>query len=252
MRIALLSDIHGNDLALAAVLADIRQGGEPDAYWVLGDLAAIGPAPVQALELLARLPNARFVRGNTDRYVCTGVRPTPSQAEVRSNPGLVKKLVEIEGNFAWTQGALTATGWLDWLAALPLDFNEQLPDGTQVLCVHASPGTDDGPGIRLHAAAAENESLLAGCQADLVCVGHTHRPFSLQIAGLRVANPGSLSNPFGPNVRASYAILSAGADGYQVEHHRVDYDHAAVIAALLRLRHPAAEFIIRHLRGQVG
>ena len=76
-RIAILADIHGNSIALDAVLADLDARGVVDEYWVLGDLAAIGPDPIGTLDRLAALPGARFVRGNTDRYLLTGERPRP-------------------------------------------------------------------------------------------------------------------------------------------------------------------------------
>jgi predicted phosphodiesterase len=69
MRLAILSDIHGNLAALDAVLTDIVRHGGADGYIVLGDLAAQGYAPSPTVERLAQLPNARFVRGNTDRCV---------------------------------------------------------------------------------------------------------------------------------------------------------------------------------------
>ena len=148
MKIVLLSDIHGNSIALDAVLADVAAQGGVDAYWILGDLAALGHDPVGAMERLARLPNARFVRGNTDRYLFAGDRPAPSLAEVQADPTRLPVLVEVEGTMAWTQGALTAGGWVEWLAQLPLEIEESLPDGTRVLGVHASPGRDDGMGLR--------------------------------------------------------------------------------------------------------
>ncbi len=57
MKIAVLSDIHGNSVALDAVLRDISSQGGVDAYWVLGDLVALGPDPVGVLERLSKLPN---------------------------------------------------------------------------------------------------------------------------------------------------------------------------------------------------
>src|SRR5438445_13079387 len=78
MRVAVFADIHGNSIALNAVLADITARGGADAYWVLGDLIAIGADPVGTLERLAALPNATFVQGNTERYLLTGERPYPS------------------------------------------------------------------------------------------------------------------------------------------------------------------------------
>jgi hypothetical protein len=77
MRIALLSDIHGNPIALDAVLDDVQDQGGVDAHWELGDLAAIGYDPVGVLERLVALPNVQFARGNTDRYLVTGERPPP-------------------------------------------------------------------------------------------------------------------------------------------------------------------------------
>jgi hypothetical protein len=69
------------------------------------------------------------------------------------------------------------------------------------------------------------------------------------VNGRRLVNVGSISNPLPPDLRASYVMLSAAADGYELEHRRVDYDHDAVIAELRRLRHPAARYIIQHLSG---
>jgi predicted phosphodiesterase len=251
MRIALLSDIHGNDIALDAVLADIEAQGGVDAYWVLGDLVAIGHAPVKVLERLSGLPNALFTRGNTDRYVCTGARPRPTLDEVKARPELLPTLLEVEGCFSWTQGAVTVSGWLNWLADLPLELNETLPDGTSILGVHAAPQTDDGPGIPPTMPESKIQELLSECEADLIFVGHTHHPFDLRINHQRLINLGSVSNPPGPDLRASYVLLSADQQGYEVEHRRVGYDHQAVIEILRRIQHPAARFIIRHLRGEV-
>ena len=266
MRISLLADIHGNPIALDAVLSDIERRGGVDELWVLGDVVALGPAPVEVLERFSAVQRAgivravRYVRGNTERYVCTGDRPPPTLDQARADPALLHVLVDVAGTFAWTQGAVSQAGWLDWLSGLPLEQRTVLPDGTRLLGVHASPGRDDGPGFspdydRADSGRRAMEHLLAGCTADLVCVGHTHRPMDAILAGTHVVNPGSVSNPAPatdgpPDLRASYALLEASSAGYSIEHRRVDYDREAVIAALERLRHPGAAFIIQHLRGQ--
>jgi predicted phosphodiesterase len=95
MRVAILSDIHGNSIALDAVLADLRSHGGVDAYWVLGDLVALGPDPIGVLERLDRLENASFIRGNTDRYTAMGDRPPPTLEEVAQDPSLVPRLIEV-------------------------------------------------------------------------------------------------------------------------------------------------------------
>ena len=249
MHIALLSDIHGNPIALDAVFADVQAQGGVDTYWILGDIVAIGHDPVGVLERLAGLPNACFARGNTDRYVVTGERPGPTFAAVESDLRLLPALVEIAQSFTWTQGAITATGWLGWLAALPLEQRIVLPDGTRLLGVHASPGSDER-GVHPALSDAELKSLFAGCAADLVCVGHTHWPMDLHVDDVRVVNLGSVSNPLPPDLRASYVILEAGDAGYRLQHRRVDYDHQAVIAAVQQVRHPGAGHITRHMLGQ--
>ena len=249
MRIALLSDIHGNPIALDAVITDIQAQGGVDTYWVLGDLVAIGHDPVGVLERLAELHNVCFVRGNTDRYVVTGERPNPTFAAVESDPCLLPLLVDVAQSFAWTQGAITATGWLEWLAALPLEQHGVLPDGARLLGVHASPGSDERgvhPGLNKD----ELRSLFAGCAADLVCVGHTHWPMDLHVDGVHIVNLGSVSNPLPPDLRASYAILEADDSGYRLQHRLVDYDRQAVIAAAEQVRHPVAGYIKRYMVGE--
>ena len=85
MRLAILSDIHGNSIALDAVLADANALGA-DGFLVLGDLVAIGHDPVGVLQRLVELPNAHFVQGNTDRYTCAGDRPyraSPMPSRIR-------------------------------------------------------------------------------------------------------------------------------------------------------------------------
>jgi predicted phosphodiesterase len=249
MRIAILSDIHGNTPALDAVLNDIRERGGADAYWVLGDLAAIGADPVGALQRVANLPEACFVHGNCDRYLVTGERPGPALEDAQRDSRLIRYVAEVASSFSWTQGALTVSRWLPWLEGIPLEYRTALPDGTRVLCVHAAPGQDDGWGIHPALSQQELASVLAGCEADLVCVGHTHWPLQLEVDGVRVVNVGSVSNPFPPDLRACYTLLEADASGYRLEQRRVDYDREAAIAGLERVRHPARRFIARWLQG---
>jgi len=72
VRIALISDIHGNTIALDAVLEDLSKLEAVDEYWFLGDYVALGSDPVGVLDRITKLPNASFTLGNTDRYATTG------------------------------------------------------------------------------------------------------------------------------------------------------------------------------------
>jgi len=251
MRVALLSDTHGNPIALDAVLADIDAAGGVDEHWALGDLAAMGHDPVGTLERLAELPGLSALRGNTDRYIVTGERPPPSLDDARRDPDMIPVIAEVAGSFAWSEGRLAETPWIGWLRDLPTSFRRTLPDGTRVLAVHASPHADDGPGIDPRATDRQQADLLAGCDADVVFAGHTHRPVDRRVDGVRAVNLGSVSNPIAPDLRASYVVLDADEHGHTIEHRRVEYDREAVIAALERLNHPGRDWLINHHRGGV-
>lgn len=250
LNVAILADIHGNPLALEAVVKDIQALGGVDEYWILGDLAALGPEPLEALERLAALPKARFIRGNTDRYLISGEQPGPSLDKILNDPEALAVKMRLASSFAWTIGAVAPAGWLPWLRALPLEMRITLPDGTRVLAVHAAPGTDDGDGLRIRFSDDELREQLSGIEADLVLVGHTHLPFDRLVDGVRLVNPGSVSNPFPPDLRASYAILSCDSEGYSIEHHRAEYDRQAVIQAMKRVAHPSEAYITRFMRGE--
>jgi Icc-related predicted phosphoesterase len=146
MRVALFSDIHGNRIALDAVVGDARRFGV-DAFCAVGDLAAIGPEPVLVLEALAELENIAVVRGNTDRYIVTGEGPPPTLEQAQKDPALIDLHARVRASFAWTRGFVSAAGWLDWLGNLPIEATIPLEDGARLLAVHASPGSDDGEGV---------------------------------------------------------------------------------------------------------
>lgn len=251
MRTAILSDIHGNSIALEAVLADIQRQGGADNYWILGDFVALGPDPVGVLERISQLPGLICTRGNTDRYVYAEERPYPAIHDAQADPSLVGRIVEMNASFAWTQGAVTAAGWLDWLAELPLEFHTTLPDGTRFLGVHAAPGRDDDPGLYPTTTEADIAAALDGVPADLICVGHTHEVMDVIVNGRHLVNLGSVSNPKAPDLRASYVLLTADASGHTINHHYVAYDRQAVIALLENVRHPGRTFISQFMRGQI-
>lgn len=254
MKIAILSDIHGNRLALDAVMADIEAQGGVDATWNLGDLCALGPQPLLALERIRSIPNQRIVRGNTDRYLLTDDLPFTNLEERVGDLHTVQIYVEIVASLAWTAGAVTAGGWLPFLAQIPLEQQVDLPDGSKVLLVHASPGTDSGDGVTMETSEAQMGQLFAGCTADLVFVGHTHVPVD-RIVDLedgnrvRVINPASVSNPRVPSLNASYGLLTADEKGYDYRRREVPWDRQAILDLMDEIRFPGAEHVAEYLRG---
>jgi predicted phosphodiesterase len=142
---------------------------------------------------------------------------------------------------------VTAGGWWERLCDLPLEMEVTLPDGTRFLGVHASPGNDDGPGVAPQMTSQAMEDLFAGCDADLVCIGHTHLPSSQYWNDIHIVNPGAVSLSLTPDRKANYALLEATEKSYSIEHRQVDYDRSAVIVQLKELGHPGRAFLIRLL-----
>jgi len=256
VRLGIIADVHGNDVALRAVLDDAA-GYHVDRWWVLGDLVLLGPRPAEVLERLAGLPGLGMLRGNTDRYVLTGEQPAPhataadaaASTDLAQRTGLVERYGKMAAGIGWTRGVLEQAGTIDYLAALPAQLHLRLPGGSAVLGVHASPGADNGPGIDPHIPDAELRGLLAGCGADVVVGGHTHYRADRLADGIRALNPGSTGLPR-PAGQAGWLLLEDSDDGeLRAEQHAVPFDVGAVVRDLRRRRHPNAEFVEAVLTG---
>ena len=94
------------------------------------------------------------------------------------------------------------------------------------------------------------EQRLAGCEADLVIVGHTHDPLDRQVGRIHVINLGSISNPVTLGLQATYVLLDVDEHGYRIQLRCVVYDREAVIKAIEQLRHPTPSFLIGFMRGE--
>lgn len=248
MRLAVLADVHGNLPALEAVLAHLEEQGGADEIWVLGDLAVFCPYPVQVLERLAALPQARFLQGNTDRYLVTGRRPpqmtVDSESQWREMPAF---LDQRDGNFRWTVEQISYK-WYRFLRDLPAEQRVQIPDYGSVLAVHASPLGDEA-GIWEDTPEDELREMLAGVDARLVLCAHTHYQMGRMLDDqVWVVNAGSVGLPLDGDQRAAYAILDFEDDDCWASFHRVDYDVEGVIAKLEAVEHPAREWVGTRLR----
>ena len=210
MRLAVISDVHGNLPALEAVLAHI-EARRPDQVVVAGDLVNRGP---QSNEVVARLQPLGYptVQGNHERYVLEAADATDPQAGGDTyEPS------------RWTLRQLTPDQ-VAYLRALP--FSVRVED---VLIVHGSPRGDQD-GIFPRTSEGELSQKLNG-YTHLVC-GHTHlslvRPWRER--GL-VVNAGSAGNTFEGDTRARYAWLERRSGQWHAEVVCVDYDVAATLRA---------------------
>jgi len=112
----------------------------------------------------------------------------------------VERYGAMAAGIGWTRGVVDQAGLLDCLIALPRYLRLQLPDGTAVLGVHASPLADDGTGIEPDTTDEQLRPLLAGCEADVVIGGHTHAADDRFVDSVRALNPGSAGMPRTPGV----------------------------------------------------
>ena len=223
MRIAVLSDIHGNADALAAVMLDLAEQS-PDQTFNLGDCFS-GPLDVaRTADLLAEL-NASTVRGNHDRALIGGA-----------------------AHDLWDAAAapFMPRAALDWIATLP----QTLHQGAVFAC-HATP-QDDATfwteamvgGKPERNSLAKIEALAGDIRAEVLLCGHTHVARSLRLGdGRLVVNPGSVGCPgfvdrdLNPAYvmsvgvpHASYAILDRSARGWTINLRQVPYDTTPAIA----------------------
>ncbi len=242
MRLAVLSDIHGNLLALQAVLDDMEAQGAPDVTWVLGDLSAFCPWPAETLGRLRAIPNVSFLQGNTDRYLVTGRRPaTPPAESPEAWREMPSWLAERDANFRWAVERLSYTDYV-FLRDLPTELAMDLPGYGRVVAFHAN-ARDDETFLPPDAEDAEMADYFPSVDARLVLYGHTHRPVNRTAAGVRIVNDGSVGLPLDGDPRPAYALLDFEGDTCQVSIRRVDYDRQAVIDELARVSHPARAWV---------
>ncbi|HEX4014057.1 MAG TPA: metallophosphoesterase family protein [Candidatus Cybelea sp.] len=207
MRLAVLSDIHGNLLALDACVADLEAQGGADAVAVAGDLCLAGPKPKKVLQRLEDL-GADCIRGNKDRFLCDEVCDAEQSAT---------DLARIE----WTRREL-GERWLSWLRALPFAMRIG-EDDNQLLIVHANPKNDDEH-IWPDADDATLERLVGDERASAIAFGHLHLPYVRMWRGRLLVNVGSVGVPKDGDPRACYAIFTERTGGWEVKHRRVAFD----------------------------
>jgi predicted phosphodiesterase len=246
IRLAVLSDVHGNLLALEAVLADVAAQGAPDATWVLGDLVAFCPWPAETLARLRALPDVAFLQGNTDRYLVTGRRPVAPVRSPDDWASMPETLTERDANFRWSVERLSYAAY-EFLRDLPPRLDMDVPGYGRVLAVHATPD-DDETNLYPDTPDEQVQRHLAGLDARLVLYGHTHRPVDRTVDGVQLVNDGSVGLPLDGDPRPAYTLVDFAGRRCTVTIRRVTYDAEAVIAELERVEHPARAWLGHVLR----
>lgn len=207
MRILVVSDIHANWPALAAI-------DEPyDLCLCLGDLVDYGPDPAECVQW-AMQHAKHVIRGNHDHGVAQGV-PIVGEAGYRyltkaTRPMMWQALGPEERRY---------------LLQLPLTKRLNL-QGKRFLLVHGTPR--DPLDEYLMKDAKTWSKRVEGIEADILCVGHSHMQFNLQLDDVVVLNPGSVGQPRDGDPRAGYAIIENG----RIELKRIEYPIEETIARM--------------------
>ena len=231
MRIAVVSDIHGNLTAFEAVLADLRQTS-PDLILHGGDLPYGGSSPSEIVDQI-RDRGWPGVLGNTDEMLFD---PESLTAFAAGSPHLHSMWTAIEEMAAATRESL-GTERIEWLRGL----SRRQVHGTITL-LHASPETTwRAPGPE--ASDAELESVYGPLGNSVVVYGHIHRSFVRSVSGMISINAGSVSLSYDGDPRAAYLLL----DGSMPTIRRVDYDVDGESKRLSACGLPHADWIARTL-----
>jgi putative phosphoesterase len=227
MRVAIISDVHGNLTALDAVVSDLKQQ-KPDLVFHGGDLATAGCNPAEVIDCIQAAGWAG-VLGNTDEMLWddNGIRAIEASALK------LKTLLAMLEQFASTTRTMIGERRLQWLKQLPPELRHQ---GTVLL--HASPGN-----IWKAPMDTADDAVLAetysGLNAKIVAYCHIHRPFVRQLGGMTVCNCGSVGSPYDGDPRASYLMIDDGEPAIC----RVEYDVEKEVGRLLASDYPHKEWI---------
>jgi predicted phosphodiesterase len=231
MRIAIVSDIHGNQTAFEAVLADLRQTS-PDVVLHGGDLADTGSSPAEIVDRIRSL-GWQGVVGNTDQMLTS---PETFDEFANQSPKLQSLWAVLREMAGATREALGEER-LAWLRSLPL-----IQLYAPIALVHASP-EDPWRAPAPEASDDELQSLYGPLGQPVVIYGHIHRPYIRALSGMILANTGSVGLPYDGDRRASYLLI----DDSKPEIRRVEYDMSRELGALSRSGFPHADWVARTL-----
>lgn len=227
MRIAVISDMHGNDYAFEKVEADIKQQAI-DQIVCLGDAVQGGPQPAAVVERLRRL-DCPVVMGNADAWLLSGVETGNENIP----PERLKKMEEIR---QWSLKQLTEDD-REFISDFQATVTIKLDGGADLLCFHGSPTSFDD--VILPAASEEDfQKFLGAYSASILTGGHTHAQQIRRLGDHFFFNPGSVGfayshyqpdGNFKADPWAEYAILTSKKGQVSLEFRRIPFDAKELI-----------------------
>jgi predicted phosphodiesterase len=244
MRYALISDIHANLPALEAVLADIRRRGGIDGVFHLGDLVGYAPWPNEVVRRI-RDEGIAGVAGNYDSTVATNYQHCGCKYEDARQ----EELSHV--SYAWTLEHTSAESKA-FLGGLPFRMDLRPlgahVSGPTITLLHGNQvlNTVYVYEERTDEFLAKMASGVAARTGDVICFGHTHKPWHREIGGVHFVNTGSVGRPKDGDPRAGYVLLDVTArQPVDVQFVRVDYDVERAAQAIVEVGLPSdfADFL---------
>lgn len=241
MKIAIISDIHGNIDALESVLKDIKNEG-CERILCLGDIAMAGPEPQKTISKIHDLMQSKdfyIIQGNTDKMLSVFSHETYEK---------ILKTNEVMANAYLADSELLNEKEKEFLALLP-EKKELEFFGIKILMVHGSPRKNDEniyPNLRIE----EVEEMIKDVNADIIFCGHTHIPCGYQTnTGKTVINAGSIGRPFSEKPDSCYVVMTVDENNssFQIEHRFVSYDVKKASEKIMKRNFKGAEKLAKML-----
>ena len=218
MKIAILSDIHGNMIALNAVMDDIAKNGCEKTFF-LGDYALAGPEPSPTVDYCMHLTsyeNIEMIQGNTDKMIAEYSDELYNHVSESGAPIMANALKE--------DASILTDKQIEFLKTLP-PYKLLEIEGVKILLVHGSPRRNNEDILPTTPPEEVNE-MVKDSEATIILCGHTHIPCGFQtISKKTVINVGSVGRPFTDNAKSCYLILDINDGKYTIEHKFVRYDN---------------------------
>jgi putative phosphoesterase len=231
MKLAFISDIHGNAVALDAVLEDIKKRNV-DRIIVLGDISYRGPEPKRALDLVKSL-NTNVIKGNADEWVVRGIK----EGEVAKSA-----LTMMNKERDWIYKHLDEED-IQYLNELPTEIKLEA-DQIKIHAFHATPTSLFDIVQPFDSDEALKDKMMKS-DADLFVYAHIHKPFIRYIEGKCLMNIGSVGLPFDGLAKSSYAIVDIKEGSFQTSIVRVDFDLEKVIQQYQEGDYPNSEQMMK-------
>jgi len=242
MKIAIISDIHGNLDALQSVLNDVKRQ-EISKIFICGDLAVAGPEPVKTVDFiidLAKKRDIKIIQGNTDEMI---VKSTGKPGDKYTPPN---KIMAEAVKYAQT---ILRDDQKEFIAKLPEIYSEKIGN-LNVLLVHGSPRRNNED-IMPDMPTERVREMIESTSEDIIFCGHTHLPAIYNIDNKTVVNVGSVGRPFLEKPHACCAVLDYSdfsSKNFSIDQRYIDYDYESAAKKLEKLEFEGSNKLAQMLR----